>query len=223
MERLCGATYDKNMWNVEELSNYDYFTYKLNNGKNKNDCYFFNVVGFEQVSDDEFLVLTKYTNDLYKLVRYKVGYYTTFERLFSKYEFINDDKILFSNKVRDGEYICSGIYSIKDNKVVDEVRWINGLFVDTYINEDDENDLYLEKVIPSSILDNPKLLFTIRSNGFKLDNICYSQLRDSFIEVNSKEDIKRIENEDKRYVRLIEEHLSEKIQPRKRILIKDIL
>ena len=111
-----------------------------------------------------------------------------------------------------GPYRCGGIYSIKDNSMLEEANWLKGTVIDIY--KDDENPeeikLYLEKEIYSYRLNNPKLIFTVDPNTLQPNSDCYSQLRDSFIKVNSKEDIDKITAEEQKNIRIIEEQMRQK-------------
>ena len=107
---------------------------------------------------------------------------------------------MFTNWGNTGSYRCGGIYSIKDNKILEEAKWLDGSAIDIYI--DDENSdkiiLYVEQELSSYKLHNPKLLFTVDPNILQPNSDCYSQLKDSFIKVNNKEDIESIKSEEQK-------------------------
>ena len=84
--------------------------------------------------------------------------------------------------------------------------------VDIYKDDDnsDEIKIYVEENLCSCILNNPKLLFTVDPNTLQPNSDCYSQLRDSYIKVSSKEDIESIRLEEQKYIRIIEKEMLEK-------------
>ena len=104
------------------------------------------------------------------------------------------------------------IYSIKENKLLEEAKWLNMARVDIYKDDDnsDEIKIYVEENLCSCILNNPKLLFTVDPNTLQPNSDCYSQLRDSYIKVSSKEDIESIRLEEQKYIRIIEKEMLEK-------------
>ena len=212
MSRLYGVQIDENRWKIEEIDNKNYHTYKLID-KEKEEIYFIrNIIGIEQVASDEFLIYDRYNWDEFRIARYKAeksSLHRLFEKKFSNFEFITDDRILFNYWDRSARYRISGIYSIKDNDYVKEAKWLNGLAVEVYNNEENNNDivLYVEDSIISNELGDPKILFTVNPNSLEPNSICYSELRDSFIKVSSKEDIGVIKSADAKYIRIIEDYI----------------
>lgn len=173
------------------------------------------IIGFEQVTDDEFLIYRRASGDDFEIARYKLQkseLTKLFSQIFSKFHFISDDRIMFTYWGKTGPYRCKGIYSIKDNSMLEEADWLKGDIIDIY--KDDENPeeirLYVEKVIFSYKFDDQKLIFTVDPNTLQPISDCYSQLRDSFIKVNSKDDIDKIKSEDEKYIKIIDEQIQQK-------------
>lgn len=211
MSRLYEAKVNEKRWKIVETDNKNYHTYKLIDKKNE-EIYFLNhIIGVEQVKDDEFLVYRSVNNDSYEIARYKLQkskFIHLFSKRFNHFHFISDDRIMFTYWDNSGSCRCGGIYSIKDNKILEEAKWLDAAIIDVY-NDKDTNEikLYVEKEISSYNLHNPKLLFTVGPNTLQPNSDCYSQLRDNFIKVSSKEDIKSIELEEIKYIRIIEKYI----------------
>ena len=132
--------------------------------KDKKRSYYLNhIIGIEQVTDDEFFVYRRANSDDFEIGRYKLQNSTInqlFAKRFDQFYFISNDRIMFTNWGNTGPYRCGGIYSIKDNKILEEAKWLDGSAIDIYI--DDENSdkiiLYVEQELSSYKLHNPKLL-----------------------------------------------------------------
>lgn len=212
MSRLYGAQVDEERWRVTLINNNDnYDSYKLVDKKNE-EIYFFNyIIGLEQVADNEFLVYRRLLDD-FAIERYKIQkskFIKLFEKRFSKFDFITDDRILFTYWGNTGPYRCGGIYSIKDNNMLKEADWLkyNAIEIHKDNKHPEKIKLYVEKNIYSHKLNNPKLTFTVEPNTLKPGSLCYSQLRDLTIKVSSKEDIDKIELEDQKRIRNIEKKM----------------
>lgn len=212
MSRLYEVKVDKKRWKIVETDNENYHTYKLIE-KEKEEIYFLrHIIGVEQVTDDEFLVYRRVNYDDFEIARYKLQNSTInqlFAKKFSQFYFISDDRIMFTYWGNTGPYRCGGIYSIKDNKILEEAKWLDGAAIDLYKDDEnpDEIKLYVEEALPSYKLGNPKLLFTVDPETLQPNSDCYSQLRDSFIKTNSKEDIENIKSEEQKNIRIIEEQM----------------
>ena len=119
---------------------------------------------------------------------------------------------MFTYRANDASYRCSGIYSINENKLLEEAKWLKFNRVDIY--EDDDNPgkikIYVEEELISYELNNPILLFTVDPNTLQPNSDCYSQLRDSYIKVSSKEDIERVKSEEQEYINIIDKKIKQK-------------
>ena len=212
MSRLYEARVDEKRWKIVETDNENYHTYKLID-KEKEEIYFFNhIIGLEQITEDEFLVYNRYNRDQFRIARYKAEnskLYKLFEVKFSRFQFITDDRILFTYWDNSSSYRSSGIYSIKDNNYVEDGNWLNRKALETFKYDDNPEKIgiYVEEEISSYKLGNPKLLFTVDSNTLEPNSDCYSQLRNSFIKISSKEDIENIKIEEQENIHIIEDHL----------------
>ena len=53
-------------------------------------------------------------------------------------------------------------------------------------------------------------MFTVDPNTLQPNSDCYSQLRDSYIKVSSKEDIERVKSEEQEYINIIDKKIKQK-------------
>ena len=211
MNRLYDIKVDERRWKIVEIDSEYYNSYKLID-KDNEEVYFLNhIIGFEQVTGDEFLVYRRANYDDFEIGRYKLQNFKIiqlFNKRFSKFYFISDDKIMFTSWGNTGLYRCSGVYSIKDNKMLDEAEWLDGAVMEVYKDDnDDEIKLYVEKKNNSYKLGDPKLLFTVDPDTLQPNSDCYSEFRNAFIKVSSKEDIENIKFEEQEMIRIMEEQM----------------
>lgn len=215
MSRLYEAKVDEGRWKIVETDNENYHSYKLID-KAKEEIYFLNhIIGIEQVTEDEFLIFRRANYDTFEISRYKLQkakFTKLFSKSFSQFYFISDDRIMFTYWGNTGPYRCGGIYSIKDNNMLEEAKWLYDTAIDIHVNDanPEEIKLYVEKELYSYELRNQKLMFTVDPNTLQPNSDCYSQLRDSFIRISSKDDIEKIVSEDQKNIRIIEEQMHQK-------------
>ena len=212
MSRLYGTKINNDRWDIIEIDNMNYHSYKLIDKKYNNTYFLNHIIGIEQVTDDEFLIFKRVNFDDFEIIRYKMinsQPINIFSKSFNRFSFITDDRILFSYWGNTGPYRSSGIYSIKDNTMLNNANWLDGTFIKIYNTNENLNDtkLYVEKEIISFKIGNQKLLFVVDPNTLEPISDCYSQLRDSFIKVDSKEDIEKAITEDKKYINIIEKQI----------------
>ncbi len=200
---------------IVETDNENYHSYKIIDMEKEEIYYLNHIIGVEQVTDDEFLIYKRANRDEFEIVRYKLQnseFYKLFDKKIGDFYFISDDRIMFIYCANDTSYRCSGIYSIKENKLLEEAKWLKFNRVDIY--EDDDNPgkikIYVEEELISYELNNPILLFTVDPNTLQPNSDCYSQLRDSYIKVSSKEDIERVKSEEQEYINIIDKKIKQK-------------
>ena len=208
MSRLYEAkVLDENIWKVVEINNECYHTYKLVNREQEGIYFFYNIIGFEQINDDEFLVSLKFSGDDFAIERLKLNKSKKeliYRHKFSHFDFINDDNILFSYWSKSGGYHIDGVYSISKNKEVEEAKWLDYKEVNIYKDDEThETVLLLEDKIVSTN-GNDYLIFTVDCNTFEPNSLCYSSLRESYIEIKNADDFKKLKEEDTRYKRIID-------------------
>ena len=215
MGRLYEAKVDEKRWKIVETDNEYYHSYKLIDKEKEEIYYLYHIIGVEQVAEDEFLIYKRANRDEFEIVRYKLQnseFYKLFDKNIGDFYFISDDRIMLMYCLKDASHCCNGIYSIKENKLLEEAEWLDMTRVDIYKDDDnsDEIKIYVEEKLYSCILNNPKLLFTVDPNTLQPNSDCYSQLRDSYIKVSNKEDIESIRLEEQKYIRIIEKEMLEK-------------
>lgn len=214
MDRLYEVKVDEKRWKAVKLDNTNYHSYKIID-KKKQEIYFLkDFIGLEQVTDDEFLVFRRLSWDYFEIDRCRLQeskIVKLFAVKFNDFHFISDDRILFTYYDNNGSYRCKEIYSIKDNKMLEEAKWLGRVDIDVIEDKDNPNKitLYAKKTLYSSILNDPKLLFAVDPETLQPKSDCYSQLRNKYIKVSSKEDIEKIESEDERYIKIMESQISE--------------
>lgn len=226
MSRLYDVRIDQRRWKAIEVAGKSYHSYRVIDNDN-NDMYFLScIIGMEQVADNEFLVYRRYDTDHFQILRCVFtsrNERVIFSKTFSKFEFLDDDKILFQDYNNRGSYYYGGIYSIKENKLLEETEWLKYTPVEVEKDEDGNIFLYVEKELDSSVLDPKSVLFTVDPKTLKPTGTCYSELRDEYIAVNSKEDIDKIvkadekKNEAKRKKLFEEKH--EKLKAAKKMVL----
>lgn len=213
MSRLYEAKVDKNKWKLKEICNDCYHSYMLENKETEEIYTIRNVIGLEQISDNEFLVYKRVNRNDFEIKRYKLQDSEStviFKESFNKFNFITDDRILFRYTDRGANYRCKGIYSINDNDLVEDGKWLDGDKIDIINDkENDEIKLLVQIEISSYRLGNQELMFTVNPDTLEPNSLCYSLLRNSFINVENKEDILKIEQEDIKYCNIIGDFIFE--------------
>lgn len=53
-------------------------------------------------------------------------------------------------------------------------------------------------------------MFTVDPNTLQPNSDCYSQLRDSYIKVSSKENVERVKSEEQEYINIIDKKIKQK-------------
>ena len=217
MSRLYDVNLDEKRWKVHLIDEKGYPSYKFIDKDNDEIYTIYNIIGVEQVSEDELMVYQRYSWDDFQIIRYRFGngvMRQVFEKKFSRFEFLTDDRILFTYCDRGANQRISGVYSISENKMLEETDWLKYSKVDSYIDENDEGKkkLLIEKDICS--LEDSPLMFIVDSTTLEPNSSCYSSFRNKYIDVNSKEDIIKIEKEDKKLARMISDFIFEQQQKR---------
>ncbi len=210
MSRLYDLKVDENRWEVIELDNKNYHTYKLID-KLSNKEYFFNhIIGAEEIYPNEFLVYDRFSGDDFRIRRMYADnskFHILFEKEFSRFDFITKDRILFYFYDNTGRYRSSGIYSIIANDYLEDGMWLNGLPVETFKRKKkpDEKEIYVEDEINSFMFNYPKILYTVDPNTLEPNSELYSEFKNASFPINTKEDIIKYKEEEKKYLYELEE------------------
>ena len=217
---------NENIWKVEEIDNKNYHTYKLINKEKNEEYYFNNIIGFEQVTEDEFLVYKVGSGDYFRIDRVKLNnskITSSYMKQFTRFEFITDDYIMYDYYDNHTHYRCDGVYSISQNKEIEEAKWLNMKSVEIYTDEKtNEKIVYLEDSI--YLYGNTySLMFTVDPNTFRPNSKCYSSLRNKYIDIQTKEDYEKIKSEDNYYACIIgdillQKEFEERIKAKEKIL-----
>ena len=201
MGRLYEAKVKDDRWEVEELKSEGYPSYIL---KDTKECYSYTlngIIGFEQVADNEFLVYRRSGGDDFSIIRYRFDksdkkmIYN--ERVYD-FKFLSDDHILFMYNTNSASKHIKGVYSISQNANVKEAEWLR--MAEVHSNE--ENKLLLSM----SALCYGDVIFTVNTDTFEPEGLCYSTLRDSYINISSKEELEKVIEEDKGYGSFISDY-----------------
>lgn len=210
MSRLYDIKLDETKWDVTELDNKNYHSYKLKD-KTTRDLYFFNyIIGAEEIRPNEFLVYDRTSRDNFRIRRLLAVnsiLKKVFEKEFSKFDFITDDRILFSYYDNAGRYRSSGVYSIESNNYVEEANWLNYLPVEVFKLKKNPNEkgIFIEDEINSIEFNYPKLMYTVDPYTLEPNSDLYDEHRNVTIPVNSKEDIIKYKEEETKYLYELEE------------------
>ena len=201
MVRLSGAKYNGDEWEVEKKETKYYNNYKIINKEDGYAYELFCVIGFEQVSKDEFLVYKISKGEDFAIERYKMTDGVE-KNIYSKdiysFDFISDDNILLKRISNDAREYIDSVYSISKNEELENARWLKYARI---IGKQD-GKLLLNK----TTYRDEKLLFAVDAIKLDVEPLCYSTLRDSYIEVKNKDDIVRIIHEDDEYGYNIKHH-----------------
>ncbi len=194
MSRLYGIKVDENRWDVKELDNSNYHTYKLFDKLTNNVYFFDHIIGAEEVKPGEFLVFDRYCYDDFRIRRVLAEnskLKVLFQKEFSRFEFITKDRILFTYYDKKGNYRFSGVYSIENNDLLDDGIWLDGLSVEVFKckKKPDDKELFIEDEIISLPFNNPKLIYTVDPYTLQPNSDLYSKINNTMIPVNTKEDI----------------------------------
>ena len=184
MSRLYGTKYDSERWKVDLVDDTNYKTYKIVDKENLEIYHFNNIIGFEQVTNDEFLVYRRANHDCFEIKRLILAHSELdeiYRARFSQFEFISDDRIMFTYWGKFGPYKISGIYSISQNKELEEGKWLETFGVNI-----DENGIVVEDRIYDSELGDNKLIFSIDPETLEPNSECYSSFRNSYVKIKRR-------------------------------------
>ena len=214
MSRLYGIKVNEDRWGFREKKNKDndYHSYELYDKLLDKTYLLNNIIGVEEVSSSEFLVYDKISEDDFRIRRLLADnsrFKVLFEKKFNKFDFITQNRVLFSYYDYKDKYLFSGIYSIKDNRILTEGNWLLGLPVETFKrkNKPEEKEIFVEDEISSLRFNNPKLVYSVDPNTLEPNSFVYSEIKNTSVPVETKEDIINYKNEEKKYVEFLEKSM----------------
>lgn len=184
------------------------------------------IIGIEQVTDDEFLVYRRIMRDEWQIIRFKFDIlkdevYQLYRKEFRKFNFLTEDLIIFD---KDVHVLGATLYSISKNAEYDTLNHILSLEPDcrlikdrliTLLYENPEEDeyptaLYVEYQFNSYPLNICAYLQVVLDvNTFKPIRPVYSTLRDKYFDLSDESiTLGQIAKEDSYYASKIGNFLS---------------
>ena len=197
MSRLYDITYNKDQWAIKGDRDSGY---KLVN-KESYDSFTIggDVIGIEQITDDEFLIYRRIQRYRWQITRFKIEgckAVRVFEEDFEHFDFLSDDVIMF-----DG----ARLYSIKKNAHFDSPLLFGNKV--TVEKADGKKVLYIEHEIISTSLPNMYDLVVVDALTLKPISQAYSSLRDRLVTLSDDFTFKQFIQEDEYYARIIGDYL----------------
>lgn len=224
MSRLYEISYNDNQW---KITGSRYTGYTIIHRIALVSCRISgDIIGIEQVTDDEFLVYRRIMRDKWQIIRFKFDIlkdevYELYHKEFRKFNFLTEDIIIFD---KDAHILGATLYSISKNSESEALNHILSsepdcrLIKDRQINllyENPEEDeypaaLYVEYQFNSYPLNICAYLQVILDvNTFKPIYPVYSTLRDKYFDLSDDSiTLGQIAKEDSYYANKIGDFLS---------------
>lgn len=222
MCRLYDLSYNQNQWCILGSQ---HAGYRIVNQKNSDSYYVGeDIIGIEQIFDDEFLIFRRAEDDL-QIVRYKFDtnihkVQQLYCKTFYDFEFLTEDTIIFDKDSRES---LATLYHISSNTEDDALNQILGFELDYRLIEKQSICLLHDDVAGSEY---PTALFVeYKFNSYPLD-ICaylqvvldthtlapispaYSSLRNKYFYFDESVTLRQIAKEDSYYASVIGHFLS---------------
>lgn len=223
MSRLYDISYNDEQW---ILRGSRHTGYKLVNKKTFDSCSISgDIIGIEQVSDDEFLVYRRVMRDEWQIYKLKIDTFShkTFElyrKEFRHFNFLTEDLIIFD---KGNHVLGATLYSISQNTEYDTLNHLLSSDPDCrliknrqikLLYENPEQDeyptaLYVEYQFNAYPLDICAYLQVVLDvNTFKPICPVYSTLRDKYFDIDDTITLGQIAKEDSYYANIIGGFLS---------------
>lgn len=223
MSRLYEISYDKNQWSIRGSRDTGY---RIVNKKNYDSCTLRgDIIGIEQVSDNEFLVYRRIMRDEWQIVRFKFDtntheVYQVYCKEFRHFNFLNEDTIIFD---KDAHILGATLYHISSNAEDDALNHLLSdepdcrLIQSRYIRllyDDVESDeyptaLFVEYKFSSFPLDICAYLqVVLDAHTLAPISPAYSSLRDKYFYLDDSLTLGQIAKEDSYYAGFIGSFLS---------------
>ena len=221
MLKLYGININEEAWDIEKVDNDDYLeteVYQLYDKKTGDKYTFNNVYGINEVGDHDFLI---YTFCPKKVMRVKLDNSrkkTIFEYNCESEDCVvlTDDRIMLTYTDRSAKTRGEDIYSISENKMIEDFDWLRGKALTVYKDENNREIMYVEDT-PSSNSHDYFLSFAVDPNTLEPISSCYSYLRDQFIRIDNKNDYFELVNEERKYISIVESiRMQDKIDSKKK-------
>lgn len=223
MSRLYEISYDKSQWSIRGSRDTGY---RIVNKKNYDSCTLRgDIIGIEQVSDDEFLVYRRIMRDKWQIVRFKFDTNThevcqVYCKEFRHFRFLNEDTLIFD---KDDHVLGATLYHISSNTEDDALNHLLSdepdcrLIQSRYIRllyDDVENSeyptfLFVEYKFRSYPFDIcAHLQVILDAHTLAPISPVYSSLRDKYFYLNDSLTFRQIAKEDSYYASVIGDFLS---------------
>ena len=185
-------------WEVELVDDKNYSTYILKDTKEHYSYTFSEIIGFEQVADNEFLVCERSAWSDFMLYRFRLNKNRReiiFDEAVDHFYNLSDDYLLLTYRTNNGSENIKGVYSISKNDYVPEAKWLRGSKLVELKIDDKDVILFSKTVYPDN-----EVLFDFDNETFKPKEICYSTSQKRSINISTCDDIERIIKEDEAYL-----------------------
>jgi len=218
MSRLYEICYDKNQWSIRGSQDTGY---RIVNKKNFDFCVLGgDIIGIEQISDDEFLVYRRIMRDKWHIIRLKFDFnsHTVFEiyhKEFHDFHFLTEDTLIF-----DG----ATLYHISSNTEDDSLNHLLSsepdcrltksrcieLLYDNIKNDEYPTSLFVEYKFLSYPFDICAYLqVVLDAHTLAPISPAYSSLRDKYFYLDESLTLRQIAKEDSYYAGIIGGFLSD--------------
>lgn len=225
MSRLYSISYNEEQWNIRGSRNTGYTI--VNKTTFDSHRISGDVIGIEQVTDDEFLVYRRIMRDEWQIFRFKTDVinhkmHILYHKEFRHFNFLTEDIIIFD---KDSYVLGATLYSISKNVEYDILNHILSSEPDcrlikdrqiTLLYENPKKDeyptaLYLEYQFNSYPLNICAYLQVVLDvNTFKTIRPVYSTLRDKYFDLSDESiTLGQIAKEDSYYADIIGDFLSD--------------
>ena len=196
--RLFDALVKSDRWEVELVDDKNYSTYVLKDTKEHYSYTFSQIIGFEQVADNEFLVYERSAWSDFMLYRFRLNKNrpeVIFNESVDHFYNLSDDYLLLTYRTNNNSENIKGVYSISKNDYVPEAKWLRGSKLVELKIDDKDVILFSKTVYPDN-----EVLFDFDYETFKPKEICYSTSQKRSINISTCDDIERIIKEDEAYL-----------------------
>lgn len=220
-EKFFKMSLATNNWKLKQIDEFNYCFSKVTNNEenyNINVAYF---QGVEQISTNEFLLAIRNANGTKGIRRIKLNdgkIEESYNKMcFSKCYQLNDDIMLFVEQnltsyqsiFQEKRYTA---YSIKKNKELKQFEWLSTGFDISAIdlsNDKSKNNivLFAIKKLESKYGDD-YIQFRVNTKTFQPIDLLHSTLRENYIKVETKDDVLKIIDEDKKYKQIVDWYFS---------------
>lgn len=224
MSRLYDISYNDNQWKITGSRDTGYtiiHRIALVSFKILGD-----IIGIEQIADEEFLVYRRIMRDEWQIIRFKFDIqkdkvYSLYQKEFRHFDFLTEDLIIFD---KDSHVSGATLYSISKNKEYDTLNHLLSSEPDCRLIKDRQIELLYEDTKKSeypvaiyieykfgiySFIDIGAYLQVILDvNTFKPIRPVYSTLRDKYFDVDASS-LGLIAKEDSYYAKIICDRLND--------------